>query len=398
MPPSPINPSVPPELEQTVHVGAEQERADRPTDADQLIARARARAGRRSPIPATSRPARTPPAWRRWPPPRAVAGSRPGRALAAAAGSPRPATNGAGRLRRRRRARGRRGRGAGCRGRSARSSCCSWWRPPPPPTSSAARSSTSSRAVTGQQFSIAPRPRSRTRTSQTSRVTSHRAAGGRHRDRGGPERRRPRPTRARSITLTVSRGPGNVSIPPVEGFTQAGATRFLTKAGLKVDSDRHARTRRSSPSGQAIGTEPGAGRSVQSGTAVALIVSAAGRGQGGAAITGRVPGRRDGDADRRRIQRQPHDPGLQHGHRRATSSRQTPAGGTSEIRGTEVTIVVAAAPPTASVPPVTGDPVSGAIGALTAAGLRAASQTKIVRQPRRGRRGDLAEPRRGRQP
>ena len=63
------------------------------------------------------------------------------------------------------------------------------------------------------------------------------------------------------MTLTVSNGPGNVSIPSVQGLSVAQATRELRHAGLQGRSQRSAeldqlRQRagdRHQPAGRAIG-------------------------------------------------------------------------------------------------------------------------------------------------
>ncbi|HZE05238.1 MAG TPA: PASTA domain-containing protein, partial [Solirubrobacteraceae bacterium] len=57
---------------------------------------------------------------------------------------------------------------------------------------------------------------------------------------------------------------------------------------------------------------------------------------------------------------------------------QSPAAGTTQPKGSTVTIVLATAPATATVPSVVGDPTSGAVSALTNAGFKVKQQTQTV--------------------
>jgi eukaryotic-like serine/threonine-protein kinase len=74
-----------------------------------------------------------------------------------------------------------------------------------------------------------------------------------------------------TVTLTVSSGPSIVTVPDVSGQTEKKATDALEQQGLIVDpgfgfSDRV-------PEGRAIGTEPGAGTNIPSGSTVKLKIS-----------------------------------------------------------------------------------------------------------------------------
>ncbi len=374
VPPSAINPSVPPELDQTVMWVLNKNASDRPADADQLIGvleHCRALIADPGYVPASQDTASMAAVAAA----AAAAGNRPGGALAPPPVHQQPATNGAGRP----------PPAGGPENDEARR-----WLPwalgalvVALVVAAAAAAYFISRPkqyvvpkVTGQQFSIA-QTEVRDAHFQAAQVTvpSPQAAGivlgedpsaGSKADKGSV------------VTLTVSRGPGNVSIPPVEGFTREGATKFLTKAGLKVT---HILTENSSQfkSGQALGTDPAAGRSVASGSAVTLIVSS------GAAAKAVPTVTEESQAAATTALTQA---GFNVSPTTQVSSTvtagnvisQSPVGGTSEIPGTKVAIVVATAPPTVSVPPVTGDPVSGAIGALSAAGFAYQRETKVVRQ------------------
>jgi serine/threonine-protein kinase len=74
-----------------------------------------------------------------------------------------------------------------------------------------------------------------------------------------------------SVTLYVSKGPAPVDIPSVAGRSEADATARLTDAGLQVRVVR--RFDNSTPDGQAIGTDPRAGKRAHAGDTVTLVMS-----------------------------------------------------------------------------------------------------------------------------
>ena len=74
-----------------------------------------------------------------------------------------------------------------------------------------------------------------------------------------------------TVILTVSSGPAIVPVPDVSGLNERQATKVLQEARLEVDpgfafSD-------AVPKGRAIGTEPGPGTSISSGSTVVLTIS-----------------------------------------------------------------------------------------------------------------------------
>ena len=75
-----------------------------------------------------------------------------------------------------------------------------------------------------------------------------------------------------TVTLYVSSGPGNVTVPSVVGLTRDKALQVLERDHLNVLSvqPRHSAT---VAVGDAVGTDPPAGKSVQRGTLVTLFVS-----------------------------------------------------------------------------------------------------------------------------
>jgi eukaryotic-like serine/threonine-protein kinase len=170
-----------------------------------------------------------------------------------------------------------------------------------------------------------------------------------------------------TVFLTVSRGLHNVSVPSVQGLSQAAATRLIKNAGLKVT---HVVTQSSTSfkAGEATGTNPGAAKSVPPGTGVTLLVSSGQpqksvpdvRGDSQSAATSQLT-----------------SAGFNVDPTSETSSSvtagnvisQDPSGGAQATVGSTVKIVVAAAPATVNVPSVTGDPTGSAFSALQSAGF-----------------------------
>jgi serine/threonine-protein kinase len=74
-----------------------------------------------------------------------------------------------------------------------------------------------------------------------------------------------------TVTLTVSGGPGQVGVPPLQGLSQADAEQKLQQAGLKPRV--HKQNSDTVPSGSVIGTRPAAGTVVDKGSEVELLVS-----------------------------------------------------------------------------------------------------------------------------
>jgi beta-lactam-binding protein with PASTA domain/predicted Ser/Thr protein kinase len=187
-----------------------------------------------------------------------------------------------------------------------------------------------------------------------------------------------------TVTVTVSKGQSNVSIPSVQGLSQAAATKVIKKAGLKVT---HVVTQSSSnfKAGEATETDPGAARQVPPGTGVTLIVSS---GQPQKAVPD-VTGESQSTATSQLTAA-----GFNVNPTTQTSSSatagnvisQNPGGGQSATVGSTIKIVVASAPATVNVPSVTGDPTSGAFSALQSAGFHVVRVTRDVSQPGQGNR------------
>jgi serine/threonine-protein kinase len=188
-----------------------------------------------------------------------------------------------------------------------------------------------------------------------------------------------------TVALTVSSGPTSVNVPSVVGEPVAQATRTITRAGLKIgrtvfqSSDQF-------PSGDVIDTNPSAGQPVPAGSQVTLIVS-----NGKAKV--RVPDEtgQPEAAARSALQNagfnvttttQPAT-----GTPAGTVISQSPAGGTLAAPGSTVNLVVASkAPATVTVPDVTGQTAAGARSTLRAAGFNVSQTTqKVANQSQNGK-------------
>jgi eukaryotic-like serine/threonine-protein kinase len=182
-----------------------------------------------------------------------------------------------------------------------------------------------------------------------------------------------------SVTLTVSSGPGNVQVPPVQGESVTQAKAALASSHLKAGTTTFASSN-SIANGDVISSSPAAGASVAPGSAVDLTVS-----------TGtpkvKVPnvvGQTQSDAKST----------LQNAGFSVTSSTQTtssttagdvvsqsPSGGSEAASGSTVALVIAKAPPkktTVTVPDVKGDTQTAATSTLQGAGLLVATAFKTV--------------------
>ena len=190
------------------------------------------------------------------------------------------------------------------------------------------------------------------------------------------------------VTLTVSQGPGNTTVPPVDGLSKQAAEKAISRAHLKV-TGLQSQSSEAIPDGDAVGTDPQAGTQYPVGGGVTLILSS-----GAPLVTvPDVTNLTEADAKNTLENR-----GFVVDTSRQPSSNvpagsvvsQAPSGGSSEPSGSIVTIVVATAPPqstvtappqsTVTVPNVGGDSEAAATNALTSAGLQITIQTQSTSQ------------------
>jgi serine/threonine-protein kinase len=179
-----------------------------------------------------------------------------------------------------------------------------------------------------------------------------------------------------TVTLTVSQGPGNTTVPSVVGLSVKAAKEELKQSGLSVARIQSEQSD-TIPSGQAIQTDPQAGQALPIGSVVTLFVS-----QGKPNVTvPDVTGESQGAATSN----------LKSAGFTVTSTTQTsttitpgtvisqnPAGGSSAPPGSNVSIVIAQTPPKVNVPNVVGKNAGDATSTLTGAGFSVSQQTQDV--------------------
>jgi serine/threonine-protein kinase len=178
-----------------------------------------------------------------------------------------------------------------------------------------------------------------------------------------------------NVTLEVSQGLGNTTIPSVVGLSESAARKQLTKAHLLVHTQRQ--TSELVNTGAAIGTDPRSGQTVAAGTDVTLFISSGKPtkqvpnvvGQGQPTATAELTAAGFNVVSTSEVS-QTIQPG--------NVISQEPAGASAATPGSTVTIVVAKAPPSVSVPSVVGDTPSSATSALQAAGFTVTKTTKDV--------------------
>jgi eukaryotic-like serine/threonine-protein kinase len=169
-----------------------------------------------------------------------------------------------------------------------------------------------------------------------------------------------------TVTITVSGGPGQATIPPVDGLKAKAAVQRLRRAGFRV------RVRQkfddTIPKGQAIDTIPAEGEQRDKGSAITLEVSSGKEQVAVPNVVGQTVDDARGNLDDAglvaTITEQPSqtaDPG--------TVLKQSPGPTTMVPKGSKVALVVAKAPEKVDVPDVTGKTQNDAIQALSAAGF-----------------------------
>ena len=176
-----------------------------------------------------------------------------------------------------------------------------------------------------------------------------------------------------TVTLTVSNGPGNVSVPAVDQLTEKQAVNQIRRSGLKVT---RVLTENSSAvkSGSATRTDPPAGTQIPQGSGITLYLSS-----GKAAVP--VPQVVGDTASAARTALS--GAGFQVTSTDQPSSTQAPQTVISQSpaagnlpAGSEVAIVVAVAPTTTTVPLVVGDTAKAAHDQLTGAGFKVVTKTR----------------------
>jgi serine/threonine-protein kinase len=177
-----------------------------------------------------------------------------------------------------------------------------------------------------------------------------------------------------TVTLRVSQGPGNVPIPSVNGLSEQQAKARIARAHLKVDRVQNEPSDQVA-AGLATRTEPAVGQSEPVGTPITLFVSSGPAPVSVPDVTGQPEAQASGTL---------REAGFRVSSSTQESSTDTPGTvisqsptGTAPPHST-VSIVVAKAPTTATVPNVVGSTASSAAAQLTAAGFTVQQHTKDV--------------------
>jgi beta-lactam-binding protein with PASTA domain/predicted Ser/Thr protein kinase len=181
-----------------------------------------------------------------------------------------------------------------------------------------------------------------------------------------------------TVTLTVSQGPGTHAIPSVVGLSRAEAVRAVRRTGARVRTV--SQPSQQYPSGQASGTDPRAGAQVNPGTLVTVFISSGKPPQSIPDVTGESQTQAEADLTNKGF-KVSSSPQTSSTVKAGNVISQSPAGGGSAAPGSTVSIVVATAPATVSVPNVVGDTAAAAKFTLTSAGLTIATSTKSTTNP-----------------
>ena len=178
-----------------------------------------------------------------------------------------------------------------------------------------------------------------------------------------------------TVTIIVSSGPGNATVPGVVGRKQNVAEDMIKEAGFETDVRREPSD--SVDEGRVISTQPGENTQLEKGRTVVLVVSSGPEQVGVPDVVG------DQEDDARSALE---DAGLRadvseeesEGEDPGTVLRQDPGSGAKVDKGSTVTLVVAKAPPAVDVPDVVDDERAAAQNALRDAGFEVRVREETV--------------------
>ena len=180
-----------------------------------------------------------------------------------------------------------------------------------------------------------------------------------------------------TVTLEVSRGPGDVLVPAVAGLRQGQAIKELEDAGLKVTVDQEFSDKVAKD--LAIRTLPREATKVTVGTRVRLFVSSGPEQVTVPDVTG---------LSRESAESRLRDDGFSVSVAEQESDEpegdvisQNPAGGTEVSKGETVTITVSTGKPQVDIPDVIGLSERSASSKLKSAGLQPVTQERTVTDP-----------------
>jgi serine/threonine-protein kinase len=186
-----------------------------------------------------------------------------------------------------------------------------------------------------------------------------------------------------TVTLTVSQGPGNATVPSVEGLPVNEAKKRIKTAGLRVGRIV-SESSETVPAGNVISTDPTSGQNPAVGTSVTLNVSTGKPKVGVPNVVGQSQ-----DSATSALQKAGFNVNTTTQESTTVAAghviSQDPGANAVEVTGSSVTIVVAKAPPKVNVPDVTGGSPSAAESTLTGKGFKVTTQTQeVTKQTRDG--------------
>ena len=180
-----------------------------------------------------------------------------------------------------------------------------------------------------------------------------------------------------TVTLTVSNGPGQGTVPDVAELPQPRAQTVLREAGFRTRVQQ--RFSSAVAQGVAIGTQPPAGTRVERLSRVLLVVSKGPQTVAVPDVVGDTESAAKANVNQAGLQ-------VEVVAERANQSpgdvlSQAPAPGTIAVLGSVVRIVVDKAPQPVQVPNVVGKPVENAVSSLSNLGLAVFFRNKTVNDP-----------------
>jgi len=168
-----------------------------------------------------------------------------------------------------------------------------------------------------------------------------------------------------TVTLVVSGGPGQTTVPDVTNLPQSDAKRTLKEAGFRVKLKHE--TSDAVTKGTATRTSPAGGQQIDKGSTVTLFISAGPSQVTVPSVTGQSEGSATAELSnvglKVSVTEQESDQPV------GTVIAQNPGGGARVAKDSNVTITVAMALSTVSVPDVTGQDESTATSTLSASNL-----------------------------
>ena len=178
-----------------------------------------------------------------------------------------------------------------------------------------------------------------------------------------------------TVTLKVSKGPGQAQVPPVEGLSLQRASAALTRVGLFADSKSEASD--TVPKGQVISSDPAEGEFVQKGSHVRILVSSGPEQVQVPNVVGQDAGTAHSNllqADLKYHDQQQFSDTVPEGE----VISQSPVAGEEVDKNSQVVLTISKGPNVVDAPDVTGLSEEEATSRIEAAGLQVQAKEKTV--------------------